>query len=103
MCSSRLRNEKVLIGILDQPSPSCKAFSLKSSLFMNVYNFRTWIHTILKKDGVESAQTAESESSEESELCTDTTDMRGTGSGQQRYCYSLLLIEIAALILLLLR
>ena len=70
---------------------------------MNVYNFRTWIHTILKKDGVESAQTAESESSEESELCTDTTDMRGTGSAQQRYCYSLILIEIAALILLVLR
>lgn len=67
---------------------------------MNVYNFRTWIHTILKKDGVESAQTAESESSEESE---ESTDMRGTGSGQQRYCYSLILIEIAALILLLLR
>ena len=100
MCSSRLQNEKVLIGILDQPSPSCKAFSLKSSLFMNVYNFRTWIHTILKKDGVESAQTAESESSEESE---ESTDLRGTGSGQQRYCYSLILIEIAALILLLLR
>lgn len=98
MCSSRLRNEKVLIGILDQPSPSCKAFSLKSSLFMNVYNFRTWIHTILKKDGVESAQTAESESSEESE---ESTDMRD--NGQQRYCYSLILIEIAALILLLLR
>ena len=65
---------------------------------MNVYNFRTWIHTILKKDGVESAQTAESESSEESE---ESTDMRD--NGQQRYCYSLILIEIAALILLLLR
>ena len=50
MCRPPERSEKVLVGILDHASPSCKKFAMKSSLFMNIFHFLPWIHEILKKD-----------------------------------------------------
>ena len=52
MCSPWGETNKVLMGILDQYSPACHAYTMKTSLFRDVIKYYPWIQCILEKDGI---------------------------------------------------
>ena len=114
MCRPPQRSEKVLTGILDNPSPNCRKFDLKSSLFMNIFHFLPWIHEILKEDncgfiantprcskaGSEEIEEEEEADSEVSTVVVRAEDNDKANSPHQAHL-AFKLIEIYAFLLLL--